>query len=48
MHTRLFGTANVINSFTIAVCCLGFIFEHYNDAIEKDNPENYELGGLAI
>ncbi len=26
MHTKLFDTANVINSFAIAVCCLGFIF----------------------
>jgi putative Mn2+ efflux pump MntP len=48
MHTNLFGPANVINSFTIAVCCLGFIFGHYIQAFEKNYTENYKLGGLAI
>jgi hypothetical protein len=29
LHKYLFDTTNVINSFTIAVCCLGFIFGDY-------------------
>jgi hypothetical protein len=35
MHTYLFGTANVINSFTIAVCGLGFIFADYTKRLKN-------------